>query len=78
MVEEIKKTLEEMANVRGFELTENADKIIKAKLRFFGEDNWQKCCCIRDDEHFCMSIACEKDVRKNGRCDCNLFKLKKE
>ena len=72
----IKSKLEELANINGFTLSENADKIINAKLRFFGEE-WQKCPCDRDNnERFCCSQLCKADVRTTGTCHCNLFKKK--
>lgn len=73
--EEIKATMKELAEINGFELSDNVDKIINAKLRFFGLEEWQKCCCVRDDEHFCISTSCRNEIKQNGRCDCNLFKL---
>ncbi|MBQ9737902.1 MAG: hypothetical protein IJV75_00095 [Alphaproteobacteria bacterium] len=76
MVEErIKSEIKEMADNIGFDLTDNVDKIIKAKLRFFGEENWRKCPCDRgNEERFCCSNQCQKDVNENGVCHCNMFK----
>ena len=66
-----------MAENNDFELTNNVDKIINVKLRFFGEDFYQRCPCDRDNsERFCCSIQCQKDVRETGACHCNLFKRK--
>ena len=77
MSEEIKETLQKLAEDNGFELTGNVDKIIAAKLRFFGEDEWRKCPCDRVNQgRFCCSTQCQKDVRETGTCHCNLFKRK--
>lgn len=71
---EIKDKMQELANINGFELSDNVDKIINAKLRFFGEDEWQKCPCDRDNkERFCCSQLCQTDIRTNGECHCRLF-----
>lgn len=75
--ERIKTTIKELAEINGFELSDNVDKIINAKLRFFGEENWSACPCCRDDStRFCCSIQCQKDVKENGTCHCSLFKRK--
>ena len=73
----IKAKIEELAKFNGFELTGNVDKIINAKLRFFGEDDWRKCPCDRDNPgRFCCSTLCKADVKETGTCHCNLFKRK--
>lgn len=77
MEKEIKQTLEELAIANDFELSNNVDKIIAAKLRFFGEEEWRRCPCDRDNSgRFCCSTQCQKDVRETGSCHCNLFKRK--
>ena len=77
MSEKIKETLKKLAKENDFELTENVDKIIAAKLRFFGKDEWRKCPCDRNNQgRFCCSNQCQKDVRETGTCHCNLFKIK--
>lgn len=66
--------VKELAKINNFKLSKNADKIINAKLRFFGEDDWQRCPCDRDNsERFCCSQLCQTDVRTSGACHCNLF-----
>ena len=77
--EDIQKLLSEfqrIADEYGYTLTDNAEKIAKAKLRFFGIENWGKCPCVRDDEHACMSECCRNKVETTGVCHCNLFKKK--
>lgn len=77
MVEEIKKEILKIAETNDFEVSNNIDKIINAKLRFFGEDEWRRCPCDRDNNgRFCCSTQCQKDVRETGACHCNLFKRK--
>lgn len=71
----IKSKIQKIAELNNFNLSENIDKIINAKVRFFGEENWQKCPCDRDNnERFCCSSRCQADVRTHGTCHCNLFK----
>lgn len=75
---EVKEKIQELANINDFKLSDNADKIIAAKIRFFGEDDWQRCPCDRDNKsRFCCSQLCQSDVRTNGECHCRLF-LRKE
>lgn len=77
-VELIKKKIKELAKINGFKLSDNVDKIINAKIRFFGEDEWYKCPCERENEsRFCCSQLCQTDVRTKGECHCRLF-LRKE
>lgn len=77
--DEIKDKIRELALINDFDLTENLDEIVKAKLRFFGEYDWFLCPCDREsDERFCCSIRCQKDVKETGMCHCNLFKRKEK
>ncbi len=71
--EEIKTAIEKLAKENNFKLTNNVDKIINAKLRFFGYDNWRKCPCVRDGEHSCISPKCKEQIKTTGKCHCNLF-----
>lgn len=74
---EIKEKMEKLAKLNGFTLSDNVDKIINAKVRFFGENEWQRCPCDRDNnERFCCSQLCQTDVRVNGECHCRLFEKK--
>lgn len=77
-IETIKAELKTLAKENNLELTDNLEKIIKAKIRFFGKDNWHKCPCIRDALHACISDACRKQIDSVGICHCNLFKKVKE
>ena len=76
--DEIKQEIYNIAEKNNYKVNEETvDKIINAKLRFFGEENWHKCPCVRDDEHACLSLACSEQIENTGKCHCNLF-LKKE
>lgn len=70
--------IKQLATENGYELTEYAEKIAKAKERFFGEEEWQRCCCVRDDKHFCISPSCLEDINNKGICDCRLYKKKEQ
>ena len=74
VVEEIKK----LAKENNFGLTDNAERIAGAKLRFFGIDDWKKCPCVNDGEHACISPKCREQIENEGVCHCNLFKKNKE
>lgn len=74
---DIKAKIEELARINNFDLTDNVDKIIRAKIRFFGEEEWRGCPCDRDNaSRFCCSTQCQKDVRETGLCHCSMFKRK--
>lgn len=76
--DEIKQEIYNIAEKNNYKVNEETvDKIINAKLRFFGEENWHKCPCVRDDEHACLSLACSEQIESTGKCHCNLF-LKKQ
>lgn len=72
--EQIKEELKKIAKDNNYTLTDNIDKIIKAKLRFFGEENWRNCPCVRDGKHACLSETCREQIESKGVCHCNLFK----
>lgn len=72
--EQIKEELKKIAKENNYTLTDNVDKIIKAKLRFFGEENWRNCPCVRDGKHACLSETCIEQIESKGVCHCNLFK----
>lgn len=71
---EIRIELEKIAKDNNYTLTNNVDRIINAKLRFFGESNWRNCPCVQDSEHACLSDACRQQIESKGGCHCNLFK----
>ena len=75
-IAKIKETLSEIGKRCGFKLTKNADNVVKAKYRFLGNENFRKCVCVKDDEHYCCSQLCQTTTRAKGRCDCNLFEVK--
>ena len=71
---EIRIELEKIAKDNNYALTNNVDRIINAKLRFFGEENWRNCPCIQDGKHACLSETCRQQIESKGVCHCNLFK----
>lgn len=71
---EIKAELENIAKDNNYTLTNNVDRIINAKLRFFGEENWRNCPCVQDGNHACLSETCRRQIESKGVCHCNLFK----
>jgi len=75
----IEQNIEQMAQDNGWVISNNAQRIAKAKLRFFGVDQWQRCPCYPPDdtEHGCGTEACTKDIETSGKCHCNLY-LKQE
>ena len=70
------ENINECAAINGYSLTSNAERIAKAKLRFFGLGEWYRCPCYppSDIEHGCGKMACAKEIDENGVCHCNLFK----
>lgn len=77
-VEWVKENIKTIAEENGYDLTKNVEAIAKAKLRFFGVENWRKCPCVRDDEHACISAQCKLDIENDGVCHCNLYKKKEQ
>lgn len=69
VVDNIKKKAEE----HGYKLTGNEHKIAKAKLRFFGIENWEECPCHRNCGRSCISKICKEDIERDGVCGCNLY-----
>ena len=69
---EILACIERFALLNGYEVTKYAERIAEAKRRM--DKGWRGCPCHRDSEHFCGSHQCEKDIKENGVCGCNLYK----
>lgn len=75
----IKEEMIKIAKDKNFEISENMEKIIKAKIRMFGENDWKKCpCCVGDDDRYCGSEQCELDTYRENHCHCNLFLFKEQ
>ena len=72
--EQIKQNIEEKAKAEGYGLSDKADAIARAKLRFFGRDNWAQCPCDPNSDRACISQHCKEDIAKNGVCHCNLYR----
>lgn len=74
--DEILSKLNKLADVNGFSLSENSEKIANAKLRMFGDEWWRCPCDGLNKERFCCSQLCQSDARTQGQCHCGLFKGK--
>lgn len=74
-IEEVKSKLRQIAEEHGYELSGNLESIAKAKLRFFGLDNFRLCPCDRNSDRACISGHCKKDIETDGICHCSLMKL---
>lgn len=77
-IEIIKENILKEASINNLGVTENIDKIAKAKLRFFGVDEWHRCPCYskEDTEHGCGKPACLETIKQDGICHCRLFTKK--
>ena len=73
-IEEIVEKFKALAAKNNYTLTDNANKIAKAKLMFFGDKQWAKCPCVQDGKHACISPLCKQHIEEEGICHCNLFK----
>ena len=68
--------IKELAELHGFELSQNLQKVANAKSRMF-DDEWERCPCDgHNQERFCCSQLCQSDIRAKGLCHCGLFKRK--
>ena len=68
---ELRSLIEKEAGENHFELTDNADKIIKAKLKL---NLGLSCPCHPDDtDAYCISPKCKAATQLLGHCCCNLF-----
>lgn len=63
------------AKINNLNVTDNLQKISKAKLKFFGLNDWYRCPCYGQDdlEHGCGKEACLNEIKQNGICHCKLF-----
>lgn len=68
--------IKQLAAENGYELTEYAEKIAKAKERFFGEKEWQRCPCDPNSDRACISDRCKEEIARDGHCHCNCYKVK--
>lgn len=58
----------------GYATTENAEKIAKAKNMMFGEKDWKRCPCDGHNENrYCISETCRKDIERDGICHCRCY-----
>ena len=64
-----------LADVNGYVPTENLERIARAKEKLFGEDNWVRCPCDRNNiERYCISPLCKKTIEETGTCHCNAYR----
>ena len=75
-LEEIKEKIRKTAERNNLELTDNLDRIAKAKLMFFGTKLWVKCPCDPESDRACISKHCRQDIENDGLCHCQLYKKK--
>lgn len=74
----IRNKIDKIANKMDFEV-KNKDKIIKAKLMLFKNDDVTRCPCdANNQDRYCGSALCIADVVYKGHCCCQLFWSKKE
>lgn len=72
--ETMKDRIEKIAKNKDFRLSNNVDKIIKAKKIMFEDTEWQRCPCdAQNKDRYCGSTLCENDVKESGKCHCGLF-----
>lgn len=71
MIYEYMKTI---ATQEGYELTDNAPKIAKAKQMFFGVEHWKRCPCDPNSDRYCISNHCKEDIERDGICHCRCYR----
>lgn len=72
--EEILKEMLTKCHEAGFKPTLNATRIAKSKKMFFGDKEWMRCPCDRDNkDRFCISDLCKADIEKDGICHCRCY-----
>ena len=58
----------------GYVTTPNVEKIAKAKNMMFGENDWSRCPCDGQNENrYCISETCKKDIEHDGVCHCHCY-----
>lgn len=70
--------IREIAKEFNWDVTENLARIVKAKLMFFGIDEWYRCPCYKPTEtqYGCGTKACREQIERDGICHCNLYKVR--
>lgn len=65
----------EVCQEKGFQTTENVEKIARAKNMMFGDAEWQRCPCDgNNDLRYCISELCTSDIQRDGICHCRCYK----
>lgn len=73
---QIEQNIRDLASIEGWTINEKTvTRIAKAKERFFGESEWNRCPCYPPDDtiHGCGTKACSDDIMTEGVCHCNLY-----
>lgn len=71
----IKERMLILAAYNKYSITNNFDKIVNARYNM--HLNWNQCPCGGDNRG-CISELCHKEIKENGVCHCNCFKLLEE
>lgn len=73
----ISRLIHRIAKKYNFEI-KNEDKIIRAKMMLFRNDDMKRCPCdATNPNRFCGSALCIHDTVHNNHCHCNLMHAKK-
>lgn len=76
-VDKMYSDITKIARKNGVELTENAMKIVRARVLINCPLNF--CICDRNDpERGCISEKCMKEIQEKGQCHCKAFRKKGE
>lgn len=71
--DEVYKQLMDKAIENKVELSDKAYNV--AGFRAMANIGLDKCaCCIHNQERYCISPKCLKDIQENGICSCRVFK----
>lgn len=81
VINEIKEKMLQRASELNVIETENFPKIANAKYILFANKGLDpmKCPCDAGNENrYCISPLCQKDIEENGKCHCGCYQVKKE
>ena len=73
----LRQVIDRVAEAHNFEVSDNKEKIINAKLMMCKGD-YKMCPCDHrpESKRYCGSPFCVQETRENGRCHCGLFRVK--
>jgi hypothetical protein len=70
--QQIIDAMESAALINNVQKTENFDKIVNAKLMM---NIGLRCPCAKyDEERYCISEKCLKEIQETGTCHCNCWR----